>query len=80
MSALVSGLFALASLIAGAILAAHVARSVKRGYVLKRGQEKVSRESDASVFWMDVFTNAVLAAVLLLGAAWVLSRLFRVFG
>ena len=80
MSALVTGLFALASLIAGAILAAHVVRTLKRGFVVKRGQEKVSREEDAGSFWMDVFINAVLAAVLLLGAAWVLSRLFRVFG
>lgn len=75
----VSGFFALASLIAGAILAAHVVRTVKRGFVMKRGgQEKVSRDEDSGTFWWDVFTNAVLAAVLLLGAAWILSRLFRV--
>ncbi|GEM_PF-4265100 len=81
MSAILSGLFALASLIAGAVLATHVLRSLKRGFVLKRGgQEKVGREDDAGAFWWDVFTNAVLSAVLLLGAAWILSRLFREFG
>lgn len=79
-SALFSGFFALASLVAGAILAAHVVRSVRRGFVVKRGQEKLSRDGEAGGFWLDVFTNAVLSAVLLLGAAWILSRLLREFG
>jgi hypothetical protein len=81
MTAMLSGLFALASLVAGAVLATHVVRSLRQGHVSKQGgRVRIERASKPGAYWWDVASNGLLAAVLLLGAAWILSRLFRVFG